>query len=547
MRRHALPLLSVLVGVLLGLLALSLPSPAPADAPGFSAVRAKAHIDAIAQRPHPVWEPASLVPVRAYIRARLEALGLSVGSSAHPPITDELGHTYPIENVVASIPGRSGASLMLVSHFDSSPKKRPAEGEGSRGAGDDGYGVATMLEIAELLARSKEPLANGVRFLFTDAEETGLWGARLEVTQRPETLRGVNFVIDLEARGIRGPALMFETGPANEASLDLYAHARRRFAYSFAVDVYRRMPNGTDFTVFLGAGYPGLNFAVIEDLSYYHTPRDEPANVSLGSLQHYGEQVLPVVLAYASDPAYGRENAFASTQDSVYFTWLPWVFLRWSTRADRVLAALLLLAGGAFAWRSIRAGRARPAASAKWLGAWIAVAFLAAAIGAAVSAIMGAITGIRWIPVYMPNVPFETPILWGLLAALGLACFRVVRGRASRGAHATGDRAPLIGAMALSLLALLATLLAMPGTTCLFSAPLIVALAARVLADATKRPWLALLGVTFAVSLYVPLLHLFAVALTFGALAGVMLIASFPIALAASLAAEDTSETVTSA
>ena len=38
-------------------------------------------------------------------------------------------------------------------------------------------------------------------------------------------------------------------------------------ATSLAVEVYRRMPNSTDLTVFLEAGIPGLNFAFISGVA----------------------------------------------------------------------------------------------------------------------------------------------------------------------------------------------------------------------------------------------------------------------------------------
>jgi len=347
MRKHLPALLAVCAGVLLGFWALLPPRPAGLNAPGFSALRARRDIDVIAKAPHTAWDPPSLVPVRDHIRGRLAAMGLTVTTNRYGPIQDAFGHTCTLENLAASIPGRSGSCLLLVSHFDSAPKKRPKEEEGSCGAGDDGYGVATMLEIAGLLTASKAPLENGIRFLFTDGEETGLLGARAEMERNLGAYQDVNLVINLEARGIKGPVVMFETGRNNLASLRMYRRAHRAFAYSFAVDVYRRMPNGTDLTEFINKGFSGLNFAVLEDLSYYHTPRDNPANISLGSLQHYGEQVLPVVRAYAADARYGGREAFVSRQDMVYFSWLPGLFFSWSRNADRLLSgclAVLILA-----------------------------------------------------------------------------------------------------------------------------------------------------------------------------------------------------------
>lgn len=538
MKKHLLPLLALALGVVLGLYALALPAPAPEDAAGFSAQRAFADIEVIARAPHTAWDQPSLEPVRAHIRDRLAALGLSVSTTRYPPLTDGFGHVYPLENISASIPGRSGSSLLLVSHYDASPKKRAAEQGGSRGAADDGYGVATMLEIARVLVASKEPRENGVRFLFTDAEETGLLGARAELEQNLAAYRDVNFVVNLEARGVTGPAVMFETGVGNLETIRLYEAARRPFAYSFAVDVYRKMPNGTDFTWFVRKGFAGLNFAVLDDLSYYHTPRDNPENVSLASLQHYGEQTLPIVQAYARDVRFAGERRFASSQDAVYFSWLPGVFFAWSARSDAIFSALLGAAWLYWAHREIARGRATLGASLGWLLAWLGVAVASLAVGLGVSLLASEITGIAWAVTYMPNVPHERPLAWALVLVVVAASYALAAWAARKPGPRARDRSALVGAMGLQL-GLLAVMTAkLPGGTFLFSAPMLVALVSLVAAERAKFPALALLGVVFTASLYVPVLHLFSLALTFGALAILLLLAALPASLMATLACE---------
>lgn len=538
MKKHLLPLLALALGAALGLFALALPTPAPKDAAGFSSQRAFADIEVIARAPHTAWDQASLAPVRAYLRERLTALGLEVSTTRYSPVTDRFGRSYPLENISASLPGRSGSSLLLVSHYDASPKKRTAEQDGSHGAADDGYGVASMLEIARVLVASKEPRENGVRFLFTDAEETGLLGARAELEQNLAAYRDVNFVVNLEARGVTGPAVMFETGVGNLATIRLFESARRPFAYSFAVDVYRRMPNGTDFTCFVREGFAGLNFAVLDDLSYYHTPRDNPQNVSLGSLQHYGEQILPVVQAYARDAGFAGKDRFASPQDAVYFSWLPGVFFAWSSRWDALFAALLTAAWLLWARREIVGGRATLGASLRWLLAWLGAAVASFVLGLGACLVASRLTGIEWRIAYMPNVPHERPIAWGLVLGVATAAYALAARAAGRRALRGPDRSALLGAMALQVVLLAVTLTKLPGGTFLFSAPLFVALLALVAAELARVPRLALLGVVFAVSLYLPVLHLFSLALTFGALPLLLLVAALPAALLAALACE---------
>ena len=59
-------------------------------------------------------------------------------------------------------------------------------------------------------------------------------------------------VLNLEARGTGGPPIMFETSPGNAALAEAYAAAAPHpVASSVAVEVYRAMPNVTDFSVLM--------------------------------------------------------------------------------------------------------------------------------------------------------------------------------------------------------------------------------------------------------------------------------------------------------
>ncbi|MBM6838932.1 M20/M25/M40 family metallo-hydrolase, partial [Clostridium saudiense] len=177
-----------------------------------------------------------------------------------------------INNIYAKIDGKNGENgsyIMLASHYDSSPKKRSGEDGESKGAADAGYGVSTILEIVRVIKESGQELENGIKILITDGEEMGLMGAKEEMNNNFGLYENVNFVVNLEARGIKGPALMFETSSNNKKVIDLYKKANLPVSYSLAADVYNKMPNGSDFTEFKNAGLPGINFAVLNDLDYY--------------------------------------------------------------------------------------------------------------------------------------------------------------------------------------------------------------------------------------------------------------------------------------
>lgn len=528
MKRILLPLLALCAGVLLGVLVLLTPKPAPAEAQAFSALRVQEDILRIAVEPHTAWDQDAMEPVRQTIKKRLSELGLEAISYRHPPVTDAFGHSYPLENIGALIPGTSGRNILLMAHYDSAPKKRSGEQAGSLGAADDGYGVATMLELAGILMRRKAGLVNGVRFLFTDAEETGLQGSTAEVERNFEAWADVDFVINIEARGVKGPAVMFETGRDNRATIELFRKARWPFGYSFAVDVYRNMPNKTDFTPFINKGLPGLNFSVLDDLSYYHTPRDNPGNISLSSIQHYGEQILPIVLAYTQDQRYSTAGAFSSKEDMVYFTWLPGVLISYPAGVADILSIVVAVLFGAWLFWMLRYGSARAGASLVWFVAWLGMAAITFGIGYGVSILLGKLSGIPWKMTYMPGVPFEKPVLWVLLACAVLIPWLIASVRSRKGKD---NGSLLAGALALNLVVLAVVHRYLPGASFMFALPVLTCIVSDVLVRLSRKAWIGALPAALVIALFLPILHLFTLALTIGALGIVLLVAFLPLAM----------------
>jgi hypothetical protein len=297
-RRWATPLLLLILGLAAAALATREPAPAPINAAPavFSAGRAMADIRAIAQRPHPMGS-ADNQRVQAYLLGRMTALGLDPQPR---PFDSAKG---PGRNLLGVLPGRDrGApAVLLMAHLDSVPT--------GPGAADDGAGVAAMLEIVRVFRLA--PHQRDLLVLFTDGEERGMLGARAFFAADPARAH-VGVVINLEARGNRGRAVMFEThrdaGPMIRALTQADALAA---ASSLMPDLYRRLPNDTDLTQALQRGYAGLNFAFFSGLDAYHGPSDTPERLDPGSLQHLGEQVLRA--AAALDPRVNPAKPDAAT------------------------------------------------------------------------------------------------------------------------------------------------------------------------------------------------------------------------------------------
>jgi uncharacterized membrane protein len=188
-----------------------------------------------------------------------------------------------VHNIHARIPGSAPTGhVLLVAHYDSVPR--------GPGAADDGAGVAAILEIARAIT-SGSPPRNDIDIVLTDAEEPWLLGAQAFVSaDRLDPQRSV--VLNLEARGTSGPALMFESSSDNATVIPALANAQHPIAGSGWEACYQLLPNDTDFTVFRDAGFAGMNFSLAEGSARYHTPEDSPANLDHASLQHMGSTAL---------------------------------------------------------------------------------------------------------------------------------------------------------------------------------------------------------------------------------------------------------------
>jgi hypothetical protein len=325
---------------------------ASAPAGEFSAERAMVHVRAIAQRPHPL-ESADHERVRTYISTQFQELGTPAG--IHSGIGQLGRRRAHVENLVARLPGASPANpILLAAHYDSTA--------GGPGAGDDAHGVAVLLETLRAL-RAGPPLRNDVIFLITDGEEAGLLGAAMFAADHPWRLQP-RVVLNFEARGTGGRPSMFETSNNNEQLVrTLQTAAPWANATSLAYEIYRRMPNSTDLTVFKRAGLSGMNFAFIDHPEWYHHMQDDPDHLDQSSLQEQGNYALALTRAFGgqdlSQQQPGNAVYFPTPLTSliVYSNWLV-VPLAWMTALALVLAAV---AG----WRRGRRG--------VWIAALLAI------------------------------------------------------------------------------------------------------------------------------------------------------------------------------
>lgn len=343
-----LAIFSLIVSLVLSLFVLYTPKIVSSDdLTKFSSVRASKHIAEISKKPHSYYDQVELEEVRVYIEKTLEeTLGVTnVRRDVYDQniiktkINEDL--EYPVINIMGSLKGESDLGVLLVAHYDSRGHiGRYGELGRSYGAMDDGYGVSAMLELAFIL-KDLNP-KNSVYFLFTDAEEVGLYGAKLAALDN-NVMDNVRFVINLESRGQYGPAYMFETSNNNKKVIELYKHAKFPVTYSMATAVYSVMPNFTDFTPFMEQDIPGMNFANLAGLDYYHSPLDSYEKISMTTIQHMGTQVEPIIREFISDSKYVEDDYFKASSDQIFFTILPNVLISYTQTVAYILLVLLLV------------------------------------------------------------------------------------------------------------------------------------------------------------------------------------------------------------
>ena len=540
--------------VLVGLVAYgwgSRPAVQDAASTGFSAERVVKDIEVISREHHSVAHPHERAEVRDYLVSRLTQLGAdTIRLFEYPSLTGpenkHVTYTFDATNVLATFAPENSTEqptyLLMVAHYDSRYSQPIAKSDTvwSYGAADDGYGVGVILETVAQALKYRADWKQGVKVLFTDAEEVGMKGMKAMWENDREEFNDVGFMINIEARGPFGPALLFETSPGNYKVMELYESAAEYpFTYSLTTVVYGFMPNFTDFTI-VKDEIPGMNFSTIADINHYHTDLDNFSNVNTSSIQHYGSQVVPVVHKYLTEAQYSSLSSLVSDADTINFT-LPLIGLFNFTKGEYIMlnSVVLVLFVIALVLDVLR-GRIQ---LRKVL--WGALKALLAAIAALVAGELVAIvaclvTGVQFKPFgIVQGIPFDNAAM--VLSAVVMMMLVVVvhikqRCKAVDGTSnslrksAKSSAALVVAANNLYAVLLLMALLSLMllifiNENLMFFIPLTVATVAVVLYRLTKlKEW-------FLVAIALILLHAFsffyalAMALTIGALGAVLMLA----------------------
>ena len=393
-----------------------LPPAAPATAPvtEFSARRAWPALaylaDTVGAR---VAGSAGAEDALQYLATRLRALPgweVEVQDVTGVRMVAQRATAYRTRNVLARLPGRTPAAVLLSSHYDTPT--------GSVGAADDAVAAAAMVEVARALSADHAAgtiARNTVILNINGAEEQGLLGAEGFLHHR--WARDVRAFVDLESAGTGGKAILFQVGPGHAWLARAYAaSAPHPYGSVIGQDIFQSgfIPSSTDFEVYRDRGYvPGLDIAFYRDGWKYHTALDRTAAVAPGSVQHMGDNAL----ALARELAAGELPDGEHPARSVYYDLLGLHMIAYAQPAARLAAVGVAL----FALLAMAVAARRTPVS--WRDAGVAtVATLAGVVLAVVFAVGGA--ALASMVAQRPHGWFAHPwrgaLAYALLALAGL-------------------------------------------------------------------------------------------------------------------------------
>jgi hypothetical protein len=296
-------------------------------------------------------------------------------------------------------------------------------------------------------------------------------GAAALTTDR-DVMDHLQTYVNVEATGNDGGAMLFQTGPSNGWLLKPWARrAPHPRGASYAIEIYRRLPNDTDFSILARHDVPGLNFAVTGDSYAYHTARDTPERVTDRALLATGETVVETVAARDAMDVRTRDTATNGTFFDIGRT----VAVSWGPVVSWVIAVAALVCG-LLAWF------AALGASVRLLGLWrwiLDVVWTIAGTALVAAAMAGGTWALRESrAVYHPWYAHPGRMFLLLLALGTIAGWAVIRAGALLPARAHGTRHPIfVWSVTLPLWIVLAGVMAAkaPSAGYLWTLPLLTA------------------------------------------------------------------------
>lgn len=208
-----------------------------------------------------------------------------------------------------------------------------------------------MLETIRVI-KAQAPFENDIIFAFVDGEEVGIMGS-YALSKHYVNVENIGLVLNFEARGTEGPSLMYETGENNAKIIKEFAESvTHPMTNSLMYEIYKLMPNGSDFSNYKDIGWTGFNFAYIGNPLAYHSELDNVENLDIGSVKHHASYMLDLLNHF------GNHNleTLNSEENAVYFDIWRSVVVYYN---DNLVMPLLIIAILLFIWLIIEGSRSK--------------------------------------------------------------------------------------------------------------------------------------------------------------------------------------------
>ena len=264
----------------------------------LSGLRAMEHVEAqVALGPRPPGSP-QLQMCRDYIEKQMRGSGYKIDDDAFTAQTPY--GPIKMHNLIARKGDGGGGVIALASHYDT----KLMEGINFVGANDAGSSTGLLIELARVLADSKDPYSYW--FLFLDGEEAFVEWSTFDSTYGSRHLAKrwksegavprIRALILLDMIGDKDLDILYDTN-STKRLMDLVFTTADKLGLSSIVSHYKSTIED-DHLPFLDAGIQCVD---IIDLnygpgnSYHHTPADTLDKLSPQSMEKTGKLVLGVL------------------------------------------------------------------------------------------------------------------------------------------------------------------------------------------------------------------------------------------------------------
>ncbi|OBS71964.1 hypothetical protein A6R68_13461 [Neotoma lepida] len=166
------------------------------------------------------------------------------------------------------------------------------------------------------------------------------------ITQHPWASL-IRAFINLEAAGVGGKELVFQTGPENPWLVQAYVSAAKHpFASVVAQEVFQSgiIPSDTDFRIYRDFGnIPGIDLAFIENGYIYHTKYDTADRILIDSIQRAGDNILAVLKYLATSDMLASSSEYQHG-NMVFFDVFGLLVIAYPSRVGTIINYMVVMA-----------------------------------------------------------------------------------------------------------------------------------------------------------------------------------------------------------